>query len=483
MLALEIEFLTGAYRAGLPDASGPEWPPHPERVFSALVQAWGDGGRDANERAALEWLECQPAPLIEASHEFSQRDSPTVFVPPNDSSGAKLESLPDRRARQSRTFQAAIPTEQTVRLHWETSPPANVANALAALAHRCASLGHSASLARFLFREDVAADRQQTWIPSAQGGLALRAVYPGRLADLEYWYSGESGKLERPRSRRTVNYRPAESTSGSAIESAFGGPDHWFVFEDAGTRGAPDVLAFAQVSRRIRDALMSVGPQPAPELLTGHAEGGAPTGKPHLAIIPLANVGWEHSSGDLLGFALVLPRQTAVDERASLLRAIAAFARDAGDRSVAKLRLTAFSEWLLEHTPLPSRASLKPGRYCAASRVWASSTPVMLDRFPDGDDPAEEGRIIAAACAHVGLPLPVDIEIHKHSAIRGSNSAYPARGRKGLDWSFPTGSKLASRPRRHVVLRFQESVRGPVLLGAGRYHGFGLCLPIEGHDK
>jgi CRISPR-associated protein Csb2 len=44
MLALKIELLTGVYRASLPDNSRSEWPPHPERVFSALVQAWGDGG-------------------------------------------------------------------------------------------------------------------------------------------------------------------------------------------------------------------------------------------------------------------------------------------------------------------------------------------------------------------------------------------------------------------------------------------------------
>jgi CRISPR-associated protein Csb2 len=59
MLVLEIELLTGVYRAALPDGSGAEWPPHPERVFSALAQAWGDGGCDARERAALQWLERQ----------------------------------------------------------------------------------------------------------------------------------------------------------------------------------------------------------------------------------------------------------------------------------------------------------------------------------------------------------------------------------------------------------------------------------------
>ena len=32
MLTLELELLTGVYRAALPDGSAAEWPPHPERV-------------------------------------------------------------------------------------------------------------------------------------------------------------------------------------------------------------------------------------------------------------------------------------------------------------------------------------------------------------------------------------------------------------------------------------------------------------------
>jgi CRISPR-associated protein Csb2 len=31
----------------------------------------------------------------------------------------------------------------------------------------------------------------------------------------------------------------------------------------------------------------------------------------------------------------------------------------------------------------------------------------------------------------------------------------------------------------HADIVFAEKVRGPVLLGAGRYTGLGLCLPID----
>jgi CRISPR-associated protein Csb2 len=30
----------------------------------------------------------------------------------------------------------------------------------------------------------------------------------------------------------------------------------------------------------------------------------------------------------------------------------------------------------------------------------------------------------------------------------------------------------------HAVIDFAEPVRGPVLIGAGRYNGFGVCRPL-----
>ena len=39
--------------------------------------------------------------------------------------------------------------------------------------------------------------------------------------------------------------------------------------------------------------------------------------------------------------------------------------------------------------------------------------------------------------------------------------------------------RLASRQLTHAVLQFPEPVRGPVLLGAGRFAGLGLCRALD----
>jgi CRISPR-associated protein Csb2 len=85
MLSLEVALLTGRYVASAFDDRGrAEWPPHPARLFSALVATHFEALEPSpEERAALEWMEGLGAPAISAT-EASEREVVTVFVPVND---------------------------------------------------------------------------------------------------------------------------------------------------------------------------------------------------------------------------------------------------------------------------------------------------------------------------------------------------------------------------------------------------------------
>ena len=48
--------------------------------------------------------------------------------------------------------------------------------------------------------------------------------------------------------------------------------------------------------------------------------------------------------------------------------------------------------------------------------------------------------------------------------------------REFLPW--PGRAGRAPRVRVHADIRFESPVTGPLLLGAGRYFGLGLCLPV-----
>jgi len=85
MLTLELRLLTGRYVAtSYNDRAGAEWPPHPARLYSALVAThFASEEQDSAERRALEWLEEQGPPSVRAS-DAAHREVVTVFVPVND---------------------------------------------------------------------------------------------------------------------------------------------------------------------------------------------------------------------------------------------------------------------------------------------------------------------------------------------------------------------------------------------------------------
>jgi CRISPR-associated protein Csb2 len=146
----------------------------------------------------------------------------------------------------------------------------------------------------------------------------------------------------------------------------------------------------------------------------------------------------------------------------------------AGDRSWT-LKLTAESS-------LRPRQALQPKRWTRASDQWASVTPLILDRHPkphfnkDPEKWRESCReIIKAACVNLGLPEPISIEPSPYSPLAGVPAA-PA---------FPAPSPRPGRPPRfhvHATLTFAELVHGPLLLGAGRFRGYGLFLPLSPAD-
>lgn len=474
MLQLEIEFLSGVcYATSERGSADPEWPPQPGRLFSALVAAWGARGNRDDERAALEWLERQSVPLIDAS-ESLHRLPATVFVPTNDAKSARdgnIKVLPDRRGRQPRQFPATRPIDPTVRFTWPAEPTNHDLNLLAAIARDVVYLGHSSSLVRLRFTL-VESGR------STAAGTTVRVPYAGRLAELERAY--RAGRRPNPGQPEAIA-KPAITTPAST----FG--EKWIVLRDGGG-WKPAAQATAIVTKLLRDTLVApVGSDgtPVPEWLSGYTPDGSPTQQPHLAIIPLLDVGWEYSIGRLMGLALILPRTADAAMSDTLNRTLE---RLVGDGTAIRLPLGPH-EWLLE--PIEDmRASLDPRRWMGLSnglaRHWTTATPIVLDRHPKG--PTADARqrqaqtILATACEQAGFPVPLAVRLAKHSSLTGAVSAAPSSGSPSWTaWSLTP--PLRGCVLTHATIEFTDPVRGPVLLGAGRFSGLGLCLPLPADDR
>jgi CRISPR-associated protein Csb2 len=254
-LVLEVEYLSGVSFAAIgPDSEAPDWPPQPDRIFSALVASWAARGEKEEERRALEWLETRPAPRLLAS-EAVPRTGVIVFVPPNDLRSDRQKNakgvLPTLRSRQPRRFPAARPHDPVVHLCWaEAEPDEATLSALQTLALDTAYVGHSASLTRcrFLF------DRGATEL--GDGKLPQRRVYEGRLDELRKAYARfekSADKKDRPQKGARV---PPEPKARAKRTNLFGDGEHWLILEHV-AGDMPDIRACALVAKTLRDTLLS----------------------------------------------------------------------------------------------------------------------------------------------------------------------------------------------------------------------------------
>ena len=483
-LVLEVEYLSGVSFAAIgPDSEAPDWPPQPDRMFSALVAAWAARGRDKHEAEALRWLEKLPVPRLLASN-AAPRTGAVVYVPPNDQRSNNRKTakgvLPSLRNRQPRRFPAARPHDAIVRLLWNVvAPEGEILTALQSLAGDVAYVGHSASLTRcrFILDQDLS-DLNATRLPE-------RRVYCGRFGELCQNFN--AGRRPLPGTR--VAPAPEAKREQGNIFS-----DRWLILEHV-AGDMPDIRACGIVTKTLRDALLAgygrIDPgKPIPEIVSGHSPDGKPSRAAHLAVVPLTFTGFPHADGHMMGFALVPPRDSTILDDENFRKALRKLAPiDEDGRRILTLKTKkrmpsgdAFSIKLSPTFEVPAnKRSLDPALYIRPARTFATVTPIVFDRHLKAKGAARQEEIatqIAAACRNVGLPKPEAVVADKHSAIEGAPTAYPsAKSPPWMRWRQPPS--LASRRLTHAVLRFAQPVEGPVILGAGRFMGLGLCRPLD----
>ena len=442
MVAIEVNFLTGRYVATAHhNRRRAEWPPHPARLFSAMVATWADADYpDAGERHALEWLETQPPPAIAASDAVS-RKVVSHFVPVNDASvvspssyrnrAAKLEEfqesltealfeaegeinrtvrglrtqirkqrdvsslvtrvgntseqsalelLPDHRSKQERWYPSMTPTEPRVTYLWDAEPSPGVESALDGLLARVTRLGHSSSLVTCRLSADPP---EPDYVPG-DGPTVLRSVRPGQLVTLERAH--RQHKAVRPRVLPSVSVR-YEVTSAAVPLTQHLRADtagEWLAFEFAPSSRRFPASRAVEVTTTLRKAVFSHGVDPLPEGLTGHRADGTPTSSPHVGFLALPWVGHEHADGRLMGVAVGMPDGLEAEAKRALLRAVGMWEREA-EATSSPLRLTLGRSGALDMERLTSTSALvtlQPRVWQWPSRRWVSATPVALPAHP-----------------------------------------------------------------------------------------------------
>lgn len=529
MFAFGIRYLNGFSAATEFDQHDQaEWPPHPGRVFMAMAAAYFQTG-GAKEREALEWLEnLNQAPAIKAP-EMVERIVVTQFVPVNprleDEKKARTKERKDGkrppppvqsapgiiRTRQPRTFARAWLEHDTVFMVWaDTNPDESINAALKSLCSKVTRIGHSSSLVQMWVARPGEVGKPN-WLPDEDRAvLKLRIATPGTLQELERRYNGQAveayaslkataeddsdkkaQKLAKerlkeefsnespPQLRPRLSFTQGYARSVACVEAS-SVPGTVFDSQPFVLRLEPentayrylDLACMPALAQRWREALLSHSndlPGTVRKILSGHDSNGAVLEEPHLAFLPLAFVGHQHADGHLLGIGLVLPVGLSRDDRRGVLTAV---------KRVRELKFGQLGVWRIEaETREAVPWNLRPETWTAypdGHTHWSTVTPVVYDRHPKANDKAaylaEVAVMIRQACMRVGLPEPREVIVTPVCAHLGVPPAH----------AFPRLRRKDDSLRRHThaILVFGQPVRGPVLLGAGRYRGYGCCRPM-----
>lgn len=523
-LILGIRYLTGYAVATAPtNRDAAEWPPHPGRIFMAMAASHFETEEGVAERSALEWLESLPAPSLHVSGS-APRTVVKHFVPVNDSAGpskATLQSAPDfTRDRAGRTFPRVRLHDDQVYLSWNgIDVPGEHRAALQGLCAKVTRVGHSSSLVQMWVADEVAGDLQQLEPDDLAADQHFRIVGPGTTEYLQREFNGTAienfamlsdgilgsrGKEQRalkeefeqtfgvswkkslkpPESRRPVlglwqGYRTVAQSSEPLLQTVFDPALVVLRLERKDSRyEALEVVTILKVVDTLRKAVRQVadhdlGLDSVPEVLSGHQSDGRPSEHSHAAFMPLAFVGNEHSDGHLLGIGVALPRKAHWPQEESERRLVMTVLSRVSHLTLGPLGVWTLIPELRETPPVTLMPEVWTGATRGAMR-WASVTPVVFDEHPKEKNRAAAlesvGRMVRRACTRIGLPEPVNLDVSPVSWHHGA----PRAG----DFPRLTRKDGSERRQLHVWLEFAQPVVGPLMLGAGRYRGYGVCRPL-----
>ncbi len=479
---------------------GSEWPPAPGRLFQALVAGAARGRTLPEEkRAALEWLESQPPPVIGAPlaplgsrvvHFMPNNDADSLACPTDPRDLAKLRSA--KKATHPR-----IPDPGPLLYAWriEADPDGHAAQ-IAETANGVYQLGRGVDMA---------------W---AEGDVLSDEALSERLARFEGAVhtpgGGRDGVLACPapgtlRSLVTRHVAPRLTVNGSGKKAKTyftNAPKPLFVgvayrpqvqrllFDlrrsDAPERSAPGRPSeVVQLVERIRDAAVTRLEEAMPgqeaattRCLVGKRPDGTGAGPTahRVRIIPLLSIGHEHADRGVRRVLVEIPSGAPL--RADDL-AWAFTGLDVAEPDTREVRMTLI--------PAENWDMLRR-HYLPKARCWQSVTPVAV---PDGSgrrriDPtrrrieakggnerrSEEATAAMAVCAglrHVGVRVrPV--------AVRVQREPFDARGQRAE--AFERKPRFPKERLWHVEIAFGVPVEGPLLIGDGRFLGLGLMAPV-----
>ena len=502
VLLLSVRFHDGRYHgAG-------DWPPAPARLFQALVAGAARGANLAEgDEAALEWLEKLEAPPTIAAPVARPGQAFANFLPNNDLDkfdGDPREIGKTRTARKNirpYIFDSRIP----LLFAWtfnDNEKGEDKARTICQIAERLYQLGRGVDMA-WAWAEVLDADEVErrlarhggvVYRPSESGtGTGLLSPRKRSLASLEerykanrtrFTYVGEGKKLQQlfsqpPKPRfATVEYDAP--TQRFLYEMRAATPDESFVPRPF-TKTAELVVELRdKAADRLKKALPKEAPPEEAEkidrvlICRGATEADKAA---RVRILPLPSIGHVHADRGIRRVLVEIPPNCPLRADDVTWAFSGLEETDIATGEILWNLIQAEEKGMLDHYGIGDSEQ-------DACHIWRTITPAALPVMRTGrgttgakrrTGEAKAARAVMQALRHAGVTVPAE-------SIRVQREPFDRNGTRAEDFVVP--GRFAARGLHHVEIAFAQAVRGPLVVGNGRYLGLGLMAPRKNvwHD-
>ncbi len=500
-LLLSIRFHDGRYHG-----TG-EWPPAPARIFQALVAAAARGAKLVDEdRKALNWLETLEPPWIAAPTARTGQPCKT-FVPNNDLDkiGGDLRRIGEiRTAKNTRPyiFDSGVPLLFAWTYNGGGSAE-DIARTICQIAERLYQLGRGVDMA-WASAEVLYASEIETRLarhggvvhrPSEGGaGKALLCPTKGSLASLKERYDANRSRFTYVREGRKVQPLFSQSPKPRFAKVAYDAPPRRFLFEMRAatydesfvpwppTKAAELVVALRdKAAGRLKATLPGEGGKIDRVLIGREATEADKAAR--VRIVPLPSIGHSQADCAIRRVMVEVPPNCPLraDDVAWAFSGLEEIDPETGEILWNLVR--AEERRMLDHYGI---GDSERHDY----RVWRTITPAALPIMPVSASERVMGRrasgakraaseanaafAVKQALRHAGVVVPVE-------SIRVQREPLDRYGTRAKEFAT---ERFAARGLHHVEIAFAQAVRGPLVIGNGRYLGLGLMAPKKdgSHD-
>ena len=492
-LLIAVRFLDGRYHGREDRFDGADgWPPSPGRLFQALVAGAARGATlQPDDIRALKWLEGLDPPRITAPPARRGRGV-RLFVPNNDldAVGGDPERVSEIRVPKS-WRPCYFDADDPVLYLWDFESGSTEAARICDVATRLCQLGRGIDMAwangQVLDRDaaEVLLASHPGAVRTPAGGGETAAPHPGTLDSLVDRHRRKRERLRTVRAGRGKSLQLfTQPPKASFRHVGYDTPPRRLHFELRGLEGgfAPRPLAAAAplltglrdaAVRRLQDSLPAKATV-FERLVIGRGAGARDVAR-RVRLVPIPSIGAQHTDPSIRRIMAEIPADcpVRVDDLEWAFAGLRPHDPQTGE--------------VWPGSTVSTDDARMADRFAEPAVVFRSMTPVALSDAQRrrigaaGEKTAKERKqeerqaagAVVQALRHAGIRA-------RPTEIRVQREPFQRRGVRAE--LFAAGSRFSKHALWHVELRFVEPVRGPVVVGDGRFCGLGLMEPITHYD-